>query len=111
MDNALDGAWIAPGPVETQRRSPVVHDECHALLQSERIEEPVQIAPVLSERVRTRIGVGQLSGVAHADQIGRYAATELLHVGNDISPQKGRRGVTVKEDDRISRADVMIGDR
>ena len=64
-----------PGrPVEAQRRAPVVQHEGDPLGRPRRVEEARQEVGVHGEGVGAAPGVGQLAGVAHADQVRGDAA-------------------------------------
>src|SRR4051794_18266368 len=93
---------MAAGPVESKRRTPVVHhedDPPHGG-QTEADEEGVEVTPMLVERVTVRARVTQLVGVAHADEIGSHAPPEALQMGDDVAPEVTRRRVAVEEQDR-----------
>src|SRR5215831_17246595 len=57
------------GPVEAERRAPVMDDESDPLVHVQGLEEGVEIAAVLDETIRPGATVRQLVGVAHADQV------------------------------------------
>ena len=71
-------------------------------------EEGVQIAAMFQKRVAVRPASLELLGVAHPDQVRRYAPGLSLDVGNDVAPQVGRGRVAVQEDDRVAAPDVDV---
>ena len=73
------------------------------------LEEAGHVRGVRGEGVGAALRVGELAGLAHADQVRRDAAAQVLHVRDDVAPQVGRRRVAVQEDDRITFADVDVG--
>src|SRR4028118_96633 len=54
--------------------------------------------------------VGGCTCVAHPAPVRRQAATQPFDVRDDVAPAVGRGGVAVKEDDRLARAGVYVGD-
>src|SRR4028118_2070630 len=54
--------------------------------------------------------VGGCTCVAHPAPVRRQAATQPFDVRDDVAPEVGRGGVAVKEDDRLARAGVYVGD-
>src|SRR5207248_814704 len=74
--------------------------------QREGLEPGVQITRVVREAV---VAAGRLARTAHADEIGRQAATGAGEVRNHVAPEIRRRGVAVQEDDRNADADLHVG--
>ena len=52
--DALDGARMAVGPVEAERRAPVVDHERHVAVDAERLEQGVEVLAVLDEACTRR---------------------------------------------------------
>jgi hypothetical protein len=78
------------------------------LAHAEDLEQRIEVAAVLDEAIRTRAAVGQLVGIAHADQVGGDAPAQRLQVRNDVAPQIGRSGVSVQEHDRVALPHVHL---
>src|SRR5262249_48679271 len=86
VTDPFDRPRVAPGPVESERRPPVVYDKRHVLASVESVERLIEMAAVLLERVRSWTAVGQLVRIAHPDQIWRYAASQSPDVRYDVAP-------------------------
>src|SRR5882762_9374429 len=86
---------MAVGPVEAEGRAPVMDDERDPLAHIQGLEQGVEVAAVLDEAIRAEATVRQLVGVAHADQVGGYAAAEYLQVRQHVAPEVRRGGVAV----------------
>jgi hypothetical protein len=101
---------MAIGPVESQRRTPVVNDQHDLLAWSDKlVDQRPKIGPVRLERVGLWAGIRQFLGLTHSDQIGRDEAATAAKLGDDVSPEIGRRGISVKEDDRNALTLIIIG--
>ena len=76
------------GPVEAERRAPIVADDHDRGLRADhRIDESPEKSAMGRETVCLRTGMLQLVGIPHADQIRRDAAAEPGHFRHDIAPQ------------------------
>ena len=106
----LDRVAVAVGPVEAERRSPVVKDEGHVLGRSYGLEPGVEVAAVLYEAIRARSGVRQLVGVAHPEEVGRQATPQGRQVRDHRPPEERRGWVAVQEHDRVGRPLFHEGD-
>jgi hypothetical protein len=71
---------MAVGPIEAQRRAPVVDHERYSLSDTELFEQRIEVAAVFDERVRRGPTVGELGGIAHADEVRRDAPPPALTV-------------------------------
>jgi hypothetical protein len=60
---------VAVGPVEAERRTPVMDDQGDPLVHIQGLEQGVEVAAVLDEAIRVAATIRQLLGVAHADQV------------------------------------------
>ncbi len=74
------------------------------------IDEGCEIFAVGGEAVGIRSRIGQLGGIAHADQVRRDQPAIALEFGNDVTPEKRRGRVAVEEEHRRSLATFVIGD-
>src|SRR6185437_15136020 len=93
VDDCLDPFGMTVRPIESERRSPIMHGQDDVLLEVERVEPGVEIAAVIDVAVGA---VRRRARVAHADKIGREAASIGQQVGNDIAPEIGWRRIDVK---------------
>jgi len=107
VDDRPDSFRMSLRPVKAERGPPVVDDENHFLVERELLEPRVEIAPMIDEPVGA---VRSRAGIAHADVVRRKAATERQQIRNDVAPEIGGCGVAVQKHDRITLADVDVGD-
>src|SRR5262249_30478893 len=72
------------------------------------LEQGIEVAAVLDEAVLTSASVGQLFGVAHADQVGGNASAPWLQGRQNVAPEVRRGGVAGGEHhwDALSHLDV-----
>jgi hypothetical protein len=98
------------GPVEAERRAPVVHHEDNAVRAPDyRIDEGSEISAVGRETIGVGIGIWQFGGIAHADQVRRDQPAAPLKFGNDVAPQIGRGRIAVQKQHRRALAALVIG--
>jgi hypothetical protein len=67
--------YAMPGQVEAEGRAPIVDDESDPFAHIQGLEQGIEVAAVLDEAIRVRATIGQLVGVAHADQVRGDAAS------------------------------------
>src|SRR5262245_40786443 len=91
--DALYGIAVAVGPVKAKRRAPVVDDERDPLVNTQVVEQGIEVTAVLDEPIRSGSTVRQLVGLAHTDQIGGDAAAVWLEVRQHIAPEVRRGGI------------------
>ena len=109
VGNALHALAVRVGPVEAERRAPVVEHEDDAVAEGQRIPQCVQVLALFGEGVALRTRRFELGGVAHADQVAGDQAPEAAAVRHHVAPQIGRGRVAVLEDDRVALALIQIG--
>ena len=78
---------MAARPVEAQRAAPVMEDQRHVVSDPDRVQERVEEVAVAGEGVAALVVVGELRGVAHADEVGREAPAEAVEFGQHVTPQ------------------------
>ena len=83
-------------------------DQGHALAHIQSLEQGVEVTAVLDEAIRAGATVGQLVGVAHADQVGGDAAAEWLQVRQDVAPEVGRGGIAVQQHDGVALSHLHV---
>src|SRR5262249_16906023 len=66
------------------------------------------IAAVLDEAIRAGATVGQLVGIAHADQVGGDAAASWLQVRQDVAPKVRRGGIAVQQHDGVALSQLHV---
>ena len=71
-------------------------DEGDPLVHIEGLKQGVEVAAVQGEAIRAGTTVGQLVGVAHADQVGGDATAAWLQVRQHVAPEVGRGGIAVQ---------------
>src|SRR5262249_29257453 len=99
---------VAVGPIEAEGRAPVMDDEGDALVHIEGLEQGVEVAAVLDEAIRAGAAVGQLVGVAHADQVGGDAAAWWLQVRQHVAPEIRRGGIAVQQHDGVALSHLHV---
>jgi hypothetical protein len=72
------------------------------------LEQGVEVAAVLDEAIRGEATVGQLVGVAHADQVGRDAAASALQVRQHVAPEIRRGGIAVQQHDGVALSHLHV---
>jgi hypothetical protein len=72
--NALNSLAVAVGPVEPERRAPVMDNQGDPLPHVEGFEQGVEVAPMLDKAIRAGAAIRRLVRIAHADQVRRDAA-------------------------------------
>jgi hypothetical protein len=83
-----------------------MENQDHVSVDPERLNPGVEVSLVIDEAVAAVRG---RPGIAHADIVARQATSERQQVGDDVSPQVGRCGIVMQEDDRVAPADIDIG--
>ena len=107
--DAGHGTGMAIRPIETERRTPVMHHHDDVVRHAQRLQRRVQIGAMFNERVAVGVCVRQLVRIAHADQIDGDATSVVGGVGQDVPPEIARRGIAVQKDDGVAAADFHIG--
>ena len=97
------------GPVETERRPPIVnHEQDFLSWPNHRIDEASQMIAMRGEAVGVGSHVRQLARIAHADQIRRDQAAFSFKLGNDVAPEIRRRRIAVQKQDRRTCTPLVI---
>jgi hypothetical protein len=69
---------VLVGPVEPERRTPVVQNEYHPITEVEFVPQRKQVLTLFGVVVTIGTGVVELIGAAHADQVARYESAQAL---------------------------------
>src|SRR5262249_17546957 len=91
--------------METQCRSPIMHNQYDVFGQSKSLEPSVKIARMIHEPVCV---CRRLSRLTHPDQIGRETAAEFGYIGDDVAPEIGGGRIAMQEHDRLADANIDV---
>jgi hypothetical protein len=98
------------GPVEAERRTPIVDNENdRAVLADRSVDKAPQEFPMGSKAISLGAGRIELVGIAHADQIRRQTPAEPRYLRHDVTPEIGRGRVAVHEQKhRLTRSQIHV---
>src|SRR5712692_4941243 len=106
IDQSFYALRIALRPVKAQGRSPVMHNERDSAVQSQCIKPGIEVTSVIDEAIGV---MWCLPRTAHAYQVRSQATPIPLQVRNDVTPEIGRRGIPVQEDNRVACPGIDVG--
>src|SRR5258708_1294438 len=109
IDDPLERLTMAICPVKTERRSPIMEDQCDLLPYIKRLQQLIQVGAVLEVPIGGGATVVQLVGITHSNQVRCNTAPQTLKMRNDVAPDIGGGRIAMQEDNRIPFAYFDIG--